>query len=428
MPNFPPNPYPNQIVSWQGYEYQWNGEQWVNLAFPNPAIVPVYVSAAAPQPPIIPGSLWFNTLTLQLSIWVPQNGTYVWEVTQAGQTEQPFVYVSYSAPTDPIEGTLWYNPSDYTLSIWVTSGVIDEWRVISSNEPSPANPAAVIISTSPPLSPTQGLLWFNPLTNLLKAWVTTLAGSTWRDIAGGSATTKPTVSVTTSPPPNPSQGDLWWQPLRQELKVWNISPTGSAWLLITDNTPQAQIPPVYISVDEPVSPKLRYLWFDPQSGELKVWNGTEWDLVSTSGTPVPPPAKVSVSPPVATEEGQLWFDPITGILSVWYTDLDGGQWLATVPYALIEAAEQAATSAEEAAQSAALAQQYAQQAADYFGEVLIDSTQTGIIYVGKAPAGSLESDPVWLIRKSTFSPSGLLLTEQTATNVAWTNRYTVPYT
>lgn len=420
MPNFPQNPYLNQVVSWQGYEYQWNGEQWVNLAFPNPAIVPVYVSASPPQPPIIPGSLWFNTLTLELSIWVAQSGTYVWETTQAGQTEQPFVYVSASAPTDPINGTLWYQPAQQILRIWVVSGVSENWVVLVDNAPPEAEPSTVLVSTSPPLDPSQGLLWFNPNNNLLKVWIVSLSGATWRTISGESPSSKPTVYVSTSPPPNPAQGDLWWQPLSQELRVWNVSLTGSAWVLITDNTPQAQVPPVYISIDEPVNPKLRYLWFDPQTSELKVWNGVEWDLVSTSATPVPPPVKVSASPPVATEEGQLWFDPITGILSVWYTDLDGGQWLATVPYSLIEAAEQAA-------QSAALAEQYAEQAASYFQEVLIDSSQTGIIYVGKAPIGSSQSSPVWFITKSTFSLAGALLSEQTAENVAWTNRYTVPY-
>lgn len=122
--------------------------------------------------------------------------------------------------------------------------------------------------------------------------------------------------------------------------------------------------PVYISITEPVNPKANYLWFNPITQALKVRQGTVWELVSTSATPIPSPTKVSVSPPVATEEGELWFDPVTGILSVWYTDLDGGQWLATVPYALLEAAQQAAASAEEAAASAILAEEYAQEAAD----------------------------------------------------------------
>lgn len=185
--------------------------------------------------------------------------------------------------------------------------------------------------------------------------------------------------------------------------------------------------PVYISITEPQNSKPNYLWFNPVSKELKVRQGLVWELVSTSATPVPAPVKVTVSPPPGAEEGELWFDPITGILSVWYTDLDGGQWLATVPYALIEAADQAAASAEEAAAAAAQAEEAVQQIGEFFSEVLIDSTQTGIIYVGEAPQGSSESSPVWTIKKSTFSSAGLLLSKQTATNVPWTDRYTVLY-
>lgn len=330
MPNFPQNPYPNQIVSWQGYEYQWNGEQWINLAFPNPAIVPVYVSASEPQPPIIPGSLWFNTLTMGLNIWVPQNGAYTWEVTQAGQTEQPFVYVSASAPTDPVNGTLWYQPAQQILRIWVDNGIGANWVVLIDDTPPAEQPSTVLVSTSPPQDPTQGLLWFNPINNTLKVWVVSLAGSEWRTISGGSSVTKPTVYVSTSPPSNPAQGDLWLNPNTRILKAWNIF-------------------------------------------------------------------------------------------------LSSGSWIETYPCNLLSAAAAAAESAEQAASSAELAQYYATELGAYVGSTLIDSTQAGIIYVGKAPPDSLESSPVWQIRKSTFSSAGLLLSKQTANNVAWTNRYTAPY-
>lgn len=330
MPNFPSDPYPNQVVSWQGYEYQWNGEQWVNLAFPNPAIVPVYASAAEPQPPIIPGSLWFNTLTLELSIWVKQGSVYGWEVTQAGQTEQPFVYVSVSSPTDPINGTLWYQPAQQILRIWVVTGLSGNWVVLIANASPEAESSTVLVSTSPPEDPTQGLLWFNPINNLLKIWVVTLSGSAWRTISGGSSPVKPTVLVSTSPPPNPAQGDLWFNPLSKILKVWNIV-------------------------------------------------------------------------------------------------LGSGTWVETYPCDLLAAAASAAESAEQAANSAEIAGYYAEQAEKPWGLILIDSSQAGIIFVGKAPFGSPESAPVWKITKSTFSPSGILLTEQIATNVAWTNRYTAPY-
>lgn len=426
MPDFPQNPYLNQIVTWKGYEYQWNGQQWVNLTAPDPTTVPVYISASPPAPPLLQGSFWYDTVGNELYIWVLELGENQW-VPVSGTTEPcPYVYVSVSAPSDPTNGTLWYQPHTSTLSIYVVALSGNEWRVIASNSPTP-QPPCVIVSASPPLNPTLGLLWYKTTNHSLYVWVVTPSGSSWELVSSSSATVKPTVYVSTTAPSAPLQGDLWWQPLSEELKVWNVSITGNSWLLVADNTPQPQTPPVYISIDEPPNPKLRYLWFNPQVSELKVWDGLVWELVSTTSTPLPPPSYVSISPPTNPIEGELWFNPTTGILSVWYIDLDGGQWLATIPYALIEAAGQAAQSAEEAAQSAALAEYYAQQAASYFGEVLIDSTQTGIIYVGKAPAGSLETASVWTIRRSIFDSVGELVSVGAATNVAWTNRYTIPY-
>lgn len=331
MPNFPQNPYLNQVVSWQGYEYQWNGEQWVNLAFPNPAIVPVYVSASEPQPPVIPGSLWFNTLSLQLSIWVKGESGYGWEITQAGQTEQPFVYVSASPPTDPVNGTLWYQPASATLKLWVDNGIEANWEVLIDNASPEVEPSTVLVSTSPPTDPNQGLLWFNPINNLLKVWVVALSGSTWRVITGGNSTVKPTVYVSTSAPPNPAQGDLWLNPNTKILKVWNVF-------------------------------------------------------------------------------------------------LTSGSWLDTYPCDLLTAAAAAAESAQQAASSAELAYYYAEQAGIFLGLTRIDSSQAGIIYVGKAPPNSLETAPVWKISKSSFNAEGELLEELTATGVPWTDRYIVPYT
>lgn len=414
MPNFPPNPYPGQTVSWQGYEYQWNGVQWINLAFPNPAIVPVYVSASEPQPPIIPGSFWFSPITSELSVWVKQDETYVWESAIGSTVEQPFVYVSASAPTSPVNGTLWYQPAQQVLRIWVVNGLSEGWIVLIDNTPQNPDPSTVLVSTSPPVDPGLGLLWFNPITNLLKVWVTTLAGSSWRTISGSNPQSKPTVYVTASPPVNPVQGDLWWMPTLQELKVWNVSPVGDSWLLITDNTPQAQVPPVYISVDEPVNPKLRYLWFNPQNGELKVWDGEEWSLVSTSSTPFPPPAKVSVSPPVGANEGDLWFNPLNGTLSVWYVDIDGGQWVST--------SIQGPPGPEGPEGPAGPAGPIR------VGSVLIDAALSGTVYVGTAPTGSEESQDVWTIVRTLYDSAGVRIDKGTATDVNWTDRYSHIYT
>lgn len=423
MPNFPQNPYVGQVVTWQGLEYEWNGSQWVNLAPPQPFAVPVFISASAPQPPITEGTFWFNTVAQVLNIWVVAPGGSSWVPVAEPVPANTGVIVSISPPEDPTQGTLWYNPHTHLFQVWVVTGITSQWEIISDCEPDVDNPP-VVVSISPPTNPVQGTLWFKPTNQTLSLWVDSLSGGSWIILTSNSSQQKPTVFVSSSPPGNPTQGDLWFQPQLNELRVWNEGATNQ-WLLILGSVINGTTPPVYISVDEPVNPKQNYLWFNPQTGELLVRNGAQWDLICTTCDPSQPPATVSVSPPQNPVEGNLWFNPITGILSVWYVDLDGGQWLATVPYALIEAAAQAASSAEQAAASAALAQQYANLAASFFSEALVDSTQPGIIYVGKAPPGTLETDPAWSIKVTTFDDFWNIISQESFESVSWVIRYSL---
>jgi hypothetical protein len=41
---------------------------------------------------------------------------------------------------------------------------------------------------------------------------------------------------------------------------------------------------------------------------------------------------VSVSPPPNPIQGSLWYDSNNSNLNIWYKDLNGGQWVAVVPY------------------------------------------------------------------------------------------------
>lgn len=52
----------------------------------------------------------------------------------------------------------------------------------------------------------------------------------------------------------------------------------------------------------------------------------------------------------------------------------------------------------------------------------------GYDYLGYAITGSSESDSVWKITRLTISSAGVVTANQTATNVKWTDRYTVIYT
>ncbi len=328
MPNFPSNPYTGQVVAWQGAQYMWDGEQWVNLTAPRASTVPVFVSASSPQPPLLKGTFWFNTITQVLSIWVLAPGGANWQPVTEQPPENLCVFVSISPPEDPVQGALWYNPHTHLFQVWVFNGIVSQWEVISDCEPDIDNPP-VIVSVSSPENPVQGTLWYRPSNQTLYLWVDALGGGSWKVITGSSNQQKPTVYISASPPPNPLQGDLWLNPSTKALKAWNINLGSGQWI---DTSPssygcEAQAP-VYVSVSEPVNPKNHYLWFNPISSELRVKEGTTWELVSTTSEPPPPPSSVSVSPPPNPEEGYLWFNPNTGSLSVWYEDIDGGQWVS----------------------------------------------------------------------------------------------------
>lgn len=46
-------------------------------------------------------------------------------------------------------------------------------------------------------------------------------------------------------------------------------------------------------------------------------------------------------------------------------------------------------------------------------------------YIGTSPIGTLETEPLWVIKKSIFSSTGTFISSVSSVNIAWTNRYTL---
>jgi hypothetical protein len=46
-------------------------------------------------------------------------------------------------------------------------------------------------------------------------------------------------------------------------------------------------------------------------------------------------------------------------------------------------------------------------------------------YIGTSPIGTLETDPLWTIKKSIFSSTGTFISSASSVNIAWTDRYTL---
>lgn len=152
---------------------------------------------------------------------------------------------------------------------------------IPDYEPDIVNVPVYVSASEPQHLGVQGTLWFNTLNSKLYIWVDKLGEDVWEEIfSEGSGSSKATVAISSSPPPNPSVGDLWWNPNKKELKVWSSSLSGFQWVLITDNTPVPQTPPVFISVSQPAGAKTGFLWYNPNTKETKLKTSSSWVVIS----------------------------------------------------------------------------------------------------------------------------------------------------
>lgn len=238
--NFPSNPSTGQVYTYSGKSFKWNGYSWIEIV--GPTSLPLYAT------------------------------------------------VSVSPPTNPSSGKLWFDIINQTLKIWVTSPTGGSWKNSTECSPCPEFPP-VIVSSSPPTNPSSGGLWFDTINQILKVWVTSPTGGSWKDSSEcSSCPDVPPVVISSSSPANSSPGDLWFDTINQTLKVRVTSPTGGIWKNSTECPSCPDVPPVIISSGAPTNPKA----------------------------------------------GDLWYNPNLVGLSIWYEDIDGGQWVSTVPSSLPE--------------------------------------------------------------------------------------------
>jgi len=79
----------------------------------------------------------------------------------------------------------------------------------------------------------------------------------------------------------------------------------------------------------PPNPTLNQTYTN--NGRTYQWNGVTWGA-TVIPTNKKAPVYVSASPPPNPLNGDLWYSTINSNLNIWYTDLNGGQWVAVVPY------------------------------------------------------------------------------------------------
>lgn len=336
--NFPSNPTLNQVYSYNGRTFKWNGVQWVSVITPTANSAPVHVSSSAPTSPVV-GALWFNTIDSTLYVRSYSSSGEFW--IESSQGSEPVVNspvtVSSSPPVNPEEGDLWYNPTAEQLRVYVVGPGGTSWELVGGY--TPPSETKVEVSASPPGNPEQGLLWFNTADNNLYVWVTSPGGGYWEaSFSGSTPDPQVPVYVSASEPTNAAPGYLWFNPENHILKVKTLTPSGSVWDTIAgESVPTSQFAQVAISASAPSNPQEGLLWYNTVDNSLYVWivvnGGGYWAVANEPPPPVNNPTiKISSSPPADPVQGDLWYDPDNSNLSIWYEDLDGGQWVAVVPY------------------------------------------------------------------------------------------------
>jgi len=337
--NFPSNPTLNQVYSYNGRTFKWNGVQWVAVIAPTSTTAPVYVSTSPPVNPVV-GALWFNTIDETLYVRQETASGSFWVVSYPGggsPAANPPVTVSSSPPASPQEGDLWYNPTAETLKVWVEDISSSSWELVGGY--TPVGPSKVEVSASAPPNPEEGLLWFNTVDNNLYVWVSSPGGGFWENAFSGSVPTpQAPVYISSSEPVDPPLGYLWFNPDTHILKVRALTPGGAIWDTIAgENVSPPEFARVAVSASGPVDPTEGLLWYNTIDESLYVWvetpGGGYWTLANEPPTPVNNPTiRISSSPPSNPVDGDLWYDPDNSNFSIWYEDLDGGQWVAIVPY------------------------------------------------------------------------------------------------
>lgn len=346
----PSQPVCDETVWFDGTKaFLWSGNAWCELVVYNQTTDPSLVKDAPC------GSFWYdiqgttlykwndktniwNETTAVQSFYDPnalpmgaywfqenQNKLFVWNTPNPGWNEISSVRIVETEPTLPVPGMLWYNPvTEILLKRNATNTDWDEIPVITF-----------------PVDPTQRTscdVWWNIDTETLFVW--DVLNNTWNEVLTFyQQSTDPTF------PPTLEDGDVWYNPQTNKLYVWQnncfvevefifwpsdpsqgfilnetvwFNTTTKTWY-VWNGAGWDQIFPTSSSVDPTTIPVGTY-WFNTSNASLQLWNGVSWVSVLYTQN--------SIIPSVGT----CWFDSSTNILKEW----NGYEWIVKTAPASVE--------------------------------------------------------------------------------------------
>lgn len=117
--------------------------------------------------------------------------------------------------------------------------------------------------STPPGNPIDGQLWWDTGTDNLFVY----SNTTWKNVKGLTvSSTIPTVDVI--------EGDLWFNPVSKLVSVYGPIATGNGWIPVNL---------IAVSASQPTGTIAGQTYYNSTTGQLNLYNGTEWTLVGPEG-------------------------------------------------------------------------------------------------------------------------------------------------
>ena len=233
----------------------------------------------------------------------------------SASTGQYLTYDGSSWVNTTLDTTNWdtaYSWGDHASAGYLTSLALDGLSDVSAASPSDGQ-ALVYNSTSGEWEASTPASTLGSLTDVSIAGVADGQALVYNSTSGeweAGASSSTTISAT--PPVDPSAGDLWWNSESGQLQIYYTDADGSQWV---DAAAGASIATLGSLSDVSIA--------GVTDGQALVYNASsgDWEAGASSST------TVSTTAPVDPSAGDLWWNSESGQLKVYYTDVDGSQWV-----------------------------------------------------------------------------------------------------
>ena len=159
----------------------------------------------------------------------------------------------------------------------------------------------------------------------------------WGNHANAGYLTSNAIVVADIAPASPTSGDLWWDTNSGVLKVYYQDVDTSQWVDASPTASSVQGAKVITSDLPPMNPVQGDLWWNSSEGSLKVYfsdgDSNQWVDASPGGVITGGGASVTTSdaPPSNAADGDLWWQSDVGVLKIYYDDGNTQQWVDASP-------------------------------------------------------------------------------------------------